>query len=98
MRVITSVYLHCRPELRDEWLSGGEVERGVEESVGLEMGIRGLTFWGLGRRYRDKMGGRGEEEEEGEPDGGFFRRELEKMEWAGVGEEEESEVGWEAGW
>ena len=22
MRVITAIYLHCRPELRDEWLSG----------------------------------------------------------------------------
>ena len=26
MKVITAIYLHCRPELRDEWLSGTEVE------------------------------------------------------------------------
>src|ERR1700731_3001717 len=26
MKVITSIYLNCRPELRDEWLTGTEVD------------------------------------------------------------------------
>jgi hypothetical protein len=26
MKVITSIYLNCRPDLRDEWLTGIEVE------------------------------------------------------------------------
>ena len=26
MKVITSIYLNCRPDLRDEWLTGSEVE------------------------------------------------------------------------
>ena len=26
MKVITSIYLNCRPDLRDEWLTGTEVE------------------------------------------------------------------------
>ena len=33
MRVITAIYLHCRPELRDEWLCGGDVDGVVEEAV-----------------------------------------------------------------
>ena len=27
MQVITAIYLNCRPDLRDEWLTGIEVER-----------------------------------------------------------------------
>jgi len=26
MKVITSIYLNCRPDLRDEWLTGTEVD------------------------------------------------------------------------
>ncbi len=26
MQVITSIYLNCRPDLRDEWLTGIEVD------------------------------------------------------------------------
>ena len=26
MQVITAIYLNCRPDLRDEWLSGNEVD------------------------------------------------------------------------
>lgn len=71
MRVITAVYLHCRPELRDEWLStngtggmglgmgghegmgGGESE--VEESLSVEWGWRGLTYWWLKRGWPEEM-------------------------------------------
>lgn len=26
MKVITTIYLNCRPDLRDEWLTGNEVD------------------------------------------------------------------------
>lgn len=69
MRVITAIYLHCRPELRDEWLAGlhdaapgagmgapGQEGGGdYEEAVPLEWGLRGLTFWWMKRTYPDVM-------------------------------------------
>lgn len=57
MRVITAVYLHCRPELRDEWLCGGDVDGVVEEAVPLEQAGRSLVHWWHLRRYRDVMEG-----------------------------------------
>jgi len=33
MKVITLIYLHCRPDLRDEWLSGAEVDDVVDAMV-----------------------------------------------------------------
>lgn len=33
MKVITAIYLHCRPDLRDEWLTGVDVDADVEESL-----------------------------------------------------------------
>ncbi|MCJ1286519.1 Factor arrest protein 11 [Xylographa opegraphella] len=78
MRVITAIYLHCRPELRDEWISGGGVEEAVEEAVPLERAGRALVHWWHLRGYRAAMGmelgGRKEE-------GDFFARELERMGW-----------------
>jgi len=56
MRVITAIYLHCRPELRDEWLAGmhdANVEGEVDEAVPLEWALRGLTFWWQKRKYPD---------------------------------------------
>ena len=33
MQVITAIYLNCRPDLRDEWLSGNEVDDLAEGQV-----------------------------------------------------------------
>jgi Domain of unknown function (DUF3402) len=33
MQVITSIYLNCRPDLRDEWLTGNEVDDVLEAQV-----------------------------------------------------------------
>ncbi|MCJ1401425.1 Factor arrest protein 11 [Xylographa trunciseda] len=89
MRVITAIYLHCRPELRDEWISGGGVEEAVEEAVPLEQAGRALVHWWHLRGYRAAMGlelgGRKEE-------GDFFARELERM-GCGVGGVEGAEDG-----
>ncbi|KAL2266400.1 hypothetical protein VTJ83DRAFT_5752 [Remersonia thermophila] len=60
MRVITAVYLHCRPELRDEWLAGSNVEDQVDDAVPLEQALRSLTHWYNLRRYPDRMAAGGE--------------------------------------
>lgn len=110
MRVITAIYLHCKPELRDEWLCGGDVDGVVEEAVPLEQASRSLVHWWHLRRYRDAMEGVAKRSE-GDDEGNFFERELEKMGWGlsgGVGGRDEDEMGdgtveglggaeWEAG-
>ncbi|EOD49493.1 putative required for hyphal anastomosis protein [Neofusicoccum parvum UCRNP2] len=79
MRVITAVYLHCRPELRDDWLAGSDVDADVDESVPLEQALRALTHWFNLKRYPERLGAeRGVLDREQD----FFRRELEKMGWA----------------
>ncbi|KAF1970188.1 N1221-domain-containing protein [Bimuria novae-zelandiae CBS 107.79] len=86
MRVITAVYLHCRPELRDDWLAGSDVDAEVDESVPLEQALRALTHWFNLKRYPEGMGAKtGVLEEEQD----FFRRELEKMDW---GEENDPDL------
>lgn len=79
MRVITAVYLHCRPELRDDWLaSGSDIDAEVDESVPLEQALRSLTHWHNLKRYPESLGTKpGVLEEEQD----FFRNELEKMDW-----------------
>jgi hypothetical protein len=95
MRVITAVYLHCRPELRDDWLAGSDVDAEVEEALPLEQALRALTHWHNIKRYPDQMGADTKLLEE-EHD--FFVRELERMEWvdemSGEGESV-ADSGWE---
>ncbi|KAK4703245.1 hypothetical protein P7C70_g2979, partial [Phenoliferia sp. Uapishka_3] len=43
MKVITAIYLHCRPDLRDEWLTGVDVDGDVEESLPHEQALRALV-------------------------------------------------------
>ncbi|KAA8563729.1 hypothetical protein EYC84_011748 [Monilinia fructicola] len=76
MRVITAVYLHCRPELRDDWLAGSDVDAEVEEALPLEQALRALTHWYNLRRYPERMGADTKLLQE-EHD--FFTRELEGM-------------------
>jgi hypothetical protein len=92
MRVITAVYLHCRPELRDDWLAGSDVDAEVDESVPLEQALRSLTHWHNLKRYPESLGAKpGVLEEEQD----FFRNELEKMDWGDeVVNEGELEHGW----
>lgn len=86
MRVITAIYLYCRPELRDDWLAGSDVDAEVEEALPLEQALRGLTHWWHLRRYKEVMGGdEGTSIMQDERD--FFVRELEAMGWGMVTEE-----------
>jgi hypothetical protein len=39
MKVITSIYLNCRPDLRDEWLTGTEVDDVGDAQVRFSIGI-----------------------------------------------------------
>lgn len=89
MRVITSIYLHCRPELRDDWLAGGDVDQEVEEAGPQEEALRALTMFYNVRHYPKSMGadlGLLEEERD------FFKRELMRIQ-EGDGDEEDEEKG-----
>ncbi|KAL3458699.1 hypothetical protein BJX64DRAFT_219347 [Aspergillus heterothallicus] len=86
MRVITAIYLYCRPELRDDWLAGSDIDAEIEEALPLEQALRGLTHWWHLRRYKHVMGGDDSaiiKDEERD----FFVRELEAMGWGCVGDE-----------
>lgn len=92
--MITAIYLYCRPELRDDWLAGSDIDAEVEEALPLEQALRGLTHWWHLRRYKDVMGG-GEGASMMEEERDFFVRELEAMGWGFAGEEmmnEEAEM------
>src|SRR5690606_12106002 len=43
MRFITAIYLHCRPNLRDDWLAGADVDGEVDDALPRERGIRAIT-------------------------------------------------------
>jgi hypothetical protein len=85
MRVITGVYLHCRPELRDDWLLCADVDHDLEQSVALEQSLRVLTHYHNLRGYAAQMGlARAGQGGDGDPlaEQDFFVRELERMDWS----------------
>ncbi|KAL4884047.1 hypothetical protein BJY04DRAFT_183844 [Aspergillus karnatakaensis] len=86
MRVITAIYLYCRPELRDDWLAGSDIDAEVEEALPLEQALRGLTHWWHLRQYKHVMGG-DESASMMDEERDFFARELEAMGWGFAGDE-----------
>lgn len=44
MKVITAIYLNCRPDLRDEWLTGNEIEEGQGAQVSWLQAFLTLMF------------------------------------------------------
>ncbi|KAH7152394.1 hypothetical protein B0J13DRAFT_262415 [Dactylonectria estremocensis] len=88
MRVITAVYLHCRPDLRDEWLAGSDVDAEVDAALPLEQALRSLTHWLNVRRFPEKIAPEIRAAMRDEQD--FFSRELEKLDmtWADMAAEE----------
>ncbi|KAG0235118.1 Factor arrest protein 11 [Actinomortierella wolfii] len=51
MKVITGIYLHCKSNLRDDWISGGaDVERDLEDALPAEQHLRQLI-----RHYHDRV-------------------------------------------
>jgi hypothetical protein len=95
MRVITAVYLFCKPVLRDEWLAGGDVDGEIEDALPLEQALRSLTHWFNVTRYPDAMGPEVAAALKEERD--FFIRELERLDvnWADIGPEESVAGDWE---
>ncbi|KAG6009639.1 hypothetical protein E4U21_001703 [Claviceps maximensis] len=91
MRVITAIYLHCRPELRDEWLAGSDVDAEVDSALPLEQALRSLTHWANMRWYPDQISKEMRVALREEQD--FFSRELERLEGGlgGWGSEERAE-------
>ncbi|KAK0556361.1 Factor arrest protein 11 [Tilletia horrida] len=51
MKLITAIYLNCRPELRDEWLAGMDIDGGLEDSLPQEQALRALIKFYLNTRY-----------------------------------------------
>ncbi|PTB62883.1 N1221-domain-containing protein [Trichoderma citrinoviride] len=95
MRVITAVYLHCRPELRDEWLAGSDIDAEVDSALPLEQALRSLTHWLNVRRYPERIAADIRIAMREEQD--FFSRELEKadLNWSDLmvgGDDAMSEV------
>ncbi|KAF9055024.1 N1221-domain-containing protein [Hymenopellis radicata] len=50
MKVITAIYLNCRPDLRDEWLTGSEIDDAADASA-QETALRHLVKFYNTRRY-----------------------------------------------
>ncbi|KAH7887969.1 hypothetical protein F5I97DRAFT_1805804 [Phlebopus sp. FC_14] len=50
MKVITSIYLNCRPDLRDEWLTGNEVDD-ISDAQRQEQALRHLVKFYNSKRY-----------------------------------------------
>ncbi|KAG6838009.1 hypothetical protein H0H93_008403 [Arthromyces matolae] len=50
MKVITSIYLNCRPDLRDEWLTGSEVDD-ASDAQAQEIALRHLVKFYNTKRY-----------------------------------------------
>ena len=100
MRVITAIYLHCRPELRDEWLAGmhdSQIEGEVDEALPFEQALRALTHWWHLRCYHDVMSAEDHEEESmKEEEQDFFQRELNDMGWGMAANGEDIGFGEEA--
>ncbi|WWC70433.1 uncharacterized protein I206_104384 [Kwoniella pini CBS 10737] len=51
MKVITSIYLNCRPELRDDWLAGTDQETELEDALPQEYALRSLVQFYNKRHY-----------------------------------------------
>ncbi|KAK4646327.1 Factor arrest protein 11 [Podospora bellae-mahoneyi] len=87
MRVITAVYLYCRPELRDEWLAGSDIDAEVEEALPLEQALRSLTHWFNVRKYPETMAvfdrEKGKRVMMEKIERSFFMREMEKLDPGG---------------
>ncbi|KAF8937041.1 hypothetical protein EDD21DRAFT_373934 [Dissophora ornata] len=50
MKVITGIYIYCRSNLRDDWISGADVEKDLEDALPAEQQLRNMI-----RHYHDRM-------------------------------------------
>ncbi|KAJ9098330.1 hypothetical protein QFC19_006454 [Naganishia cerealis] len=57
MKTITAIYLNCKPELRDEWLSAIDIDNEVEESNAAENALRVLIRFYHSKHYAISQSG-----------------------------------------
>lgn len=77
MKVITQIYMLCRPELREDWIAGTEIDTDLKEAKQHENAIRALILHYNMRRYPDQMESLGfHQDEESDDDDDFFETEL----------------------
>ncbi|KAI1317256.1 Factor arrest protein 11 [Mortierella claussenii] len=50
MKVITGIYIYCRSNLRDDWISGADVEKDLEDALPAEQQLRNMI-----RHYHDRV-------------------------------------------
>ncbi|KAF3920324.1 hypothetical protein ABW20_dc0100313 [Dactylellina cionopaga] len=81
MRVITSIYLYCRPELRDDWLAAQDIDSDVEEAMPQEQALRGLIHFYNLHHFPQSMTLMGFDPNLLADERNFFTRELEKIDW-----------------
>lgn len=74
MKIITSIYLYCRPLLRDDWLSSTEADGDLEDASPAEFAMRALTQFHHVQRYPEQMKTLGLAP--ALPEDGFFAREV----------------------
>ncbi|RIA96253.1 hypothetical protein C1645_872211 [Glomus cerebriforme] len=51
MKIITSIYLHCRPDLRDEWIVSSDTDAEIEDALPQEQNLRALIKFYNERNY-----------------------------------------------
>lgn len=73
MDLISMVYLHMKPQLRENWLSGRDLDGELKDAYGQEIALRALIQFYNVRRYSIDMKKMGYEKREGD----FFTREME---------------------
>ena len=75
MDLISMVYLHMKPQLNENWLSGRDLDGELQDAYGQEIALRAIIqFYNL-RRYGDVMSELGYEKRGSD----FFTREMELL-------------------
>ncbi len=75
MDLISMVYLHMKPQLKENWLSGRDLDGELKDAYGQEIALRAIIqFYNL-RRYGDVMSELGYEKRGSD----FFTREMELL-------------------
>ncbi|CEP23670.1 unnamed protein product [Cyberlindnera jadinii] len=73
MDLISMVYIHGKLDLKDNWLSGRDIDAEVADAYGQEIALRALVQFFNSRRYGDTMKELGYTSKRGD----FFTREIE---------------------
>lgn len=80
MKVITQIYMSCRPELREDWIAGTDVDTDLEEAKHQEAAIRALILFYNTRRYPAQMADLGfTADPSSDSDDDFFQNEVARL-------------------